>query len=68
MIGKLKRFKRVAPRCEKTKRNFTSIVVLAAAFILAPVDKFSARQPDRVDMDEAEIAVCGSIISGGETS
>ena len=34
MIGKLKRFKRVALRCEKTKRNFTSIVALAAAFIL----------------------------------
>jgi IS5 family transposase len=34
MIGKLKRFKRVALRCEKTARNFRSIVALAAAFIL----------------------------------
>jgi len=33
-IGKLKRFKRVALRCEKTKRNFTSIVALAAGFTL----------------------------------
>nr|WP_278502716.1 transposase [Brucella intermedia] len=33
-VGKLKRFKRVALRCEKTKRNFASIVALAAAFIL----------------------------------
>lgn len=34
MIGKLKRFKRVALRCEKTARNFRSIIALAAAFIL----------------------------------
>ena len=34
MMGKLKRFKRVALRCEKTARNFRSIVALAAAFIL----------------------------------
>ena len=34
MIGKLKRFKRVAMRCEKTARNFRSIVALAATFIL----------------------------------
>ena len=33
-VGKLKRFKRVALRCEKTKRNFASIVALAAGFIL----------------------------------
>lgn len=33
-VGKLKRFKRVALRCEKTKRNFVSIVALAAGFIL----------------------------------
>lgn len=33
-VGKLKRFKRVALRCEKTKRNFGSIVALAAAFVL----------------------------------
>ncbi|WP_298967003.1 transposase [uncultured Roseibium sp.] len=34
MMGKLKRFKRVALRCEKTARNFRSIVAIAAAFIL----------------------------------
>jgi len=34
MIGKLKRFKRIALRCEKTRRNFSSLVALAAAFIL----------------------------------
>jgi len=33
-VGKLKRFKRVALRCEKTKRNFTAIVAIAAAFVL----------------------------------
>ena len=33
-VGKLKRLKRVALRCEKTKRNFTAIVALAAAFVL----------------------------------
>ena len=33
-VAKLKRFKRIALRCEKTKRNFASFVALAAAFIL----------------------------------
>ena len=33
-VGNLKRFKRVALRCEKTKRNFASFVALAAGFIL----------------------------------
>jgi transposase len=33
-VGKLKRFKRIALRCEKTRRNFGSFVALAAAFIL----------------------------------
>jgi transposase len=33
-VGKLKRFKRIALRCEKTKRNFGSFIALAAAFIL----------------------------------
>lgn len=35
LVGKLKRFKRVALRCEKTARNFASIVALALGFILA---------------------------------
>ena len=34
MMGKLKRFKRVALRCEKTARKFRSIVALAATFVL----------------------------------
>lgn len=34
MMGKLKRFKRVALRCEKTARNYRNIVALAATFIL----------------------------------
>lgn len=34
MIGKLKRFKRIALRCEKTATNFRSFVALAASFIL----------------------------------
>ena len=33
-VGKIKRFKRVALRCEKTRRNFASFVALAAGFIL----------------------------------
>lgn len=33
-VGKLKRFKRIALRCEKTKRNFTSFVALAAGLVL----------------------------------
>ena len=33
-IGKLKRFKRIALRGEKTKQNFGSFVAIAAAFIL----------------------------------
>lgn len=32
--GKLKRFKRVCMRCEKTKRNYASFVALAFIFIL----------------------------------
>lgn len=34
-IGKLKRFKRIALRCEKTKQNFASFVAFAAACIIA---------------------------------
>jgi len=34
LIGKMKRFKRVAMRCEKTKLNFASIVAWAFAIIL----------------------------------
>ena len=33
-IGRLKRFKRVALRCEKTARNFRSIVAFAAGLCL----------------------------------
>jgi transposase len=33
-VGKLKRFKRIALRCEKTARNFRSFVALAAVLIL----------------------------------
>jgi transposase len=33
-VGKLKRFKRVALRCEKTALNFLSFVHLAAGFVL----------------------------------
>ena len=34
LVGKLKRFKHVALRCEKTDRNFGSFVALALGFIL----------------------------------
>lgn len=33
-VGKLKRFKRVAMRCEKTARNYASFVALACSLIL----------------------------------
>jgi transposase len=33
-VGKIKRFKRIALRCEKTARNYGSFVALACAFIL----------------------------------
>jgi transposase len=33
-ISKIKRFKRVAMRCEKTKQNFTSIIARACVFVL----------------------------------
>jgi transposase len=34
LVGKLKRFKRIALRCEKTTTNFASLVALALGFIL----------------------------------
>ena len=34
MMGKLKRFKRVALRCEKAARNVRFLVALAATFVL----------------------------------
>ena len=34
LVGKLKRFKRVALRCEKTVQNYGSVVALALGFIL----------------------------------
>lgn len=33
-VGKLKRFKRIALRCEKTAQNYGSFVALAFGFIL----------------------------------
>jgi transposase len=33
-VGKLKRFKRIALRCEKSAQNYGSFVALACAFIL----------------------------------
>ncbi len=34
LIGKLKRFKRIAMRCEKTERNFGSLIAWAFVIIL----------------------------------
>ena len=34
LVGKLKRFKRVALRCEKTAQNYGSVVALALGFVL----------------------------------
>jgi len=34
LVGKLKRFKRIALRCEKTARNFASFVAFALAMVL----------------------------------
>jgi transposase len=41
-VGRLRRFKRVALRCEKTARNFRSIVSFAAGLCLI---KFVHRDP-----------------------
>ena len=34
MMGKIKRFKRIALRCEKTSRNYASFLALVCGFIL----------------------------------
>ena len=34
MMGKIKRFKRIALRCEKTVRNYASFLALVCGFIL----------------------------------
>ena len=34
LVGKLKRFKRIALRCEKTAQNYGSFVAIALAFTL----------------------------------
>ena len=34
LIGKIKRFKRVAMRCEKTQRNYAAFIALACVFLL----------------------------------
>ena len=35
LVGKLKRFKRIALRCEKTSKNFGSFVAFALGLIIA---------------------------------
>ena len=44
-VGKLKRFKRVALRCEKTAQNYGSVVALALAFILTKSVQTSSTEP-----------------------
>jgi transposase len=34
LIGKLKRFKRIAMRCEKTQQNYAAFIALACVFLL----------------------------------
>jgi transposase len=34
MIGKIRRFKRVAMRCEKTQQNYAAFIQLACVFLL----------------------------------
>jgi hypothetical protein len=34
MMGKIKRFKHIALRCEKTTRNYASFLALVCGFIL----------------------------------
>ena len=34
LVGKLKRFKRIALRCEKTVQNYGSVVAFALGFII----------------------------------
>jgi transposase len=47
-MGKLKRFKRVALRCEKTDQNYGSFVALALSFILIKSDGVDA--PNGLDV------------------
>jgi hypothetical protein len=48
-VGKLKRFKRVALRCEKTAQNYGSVIALALGFILAKsVDMGTISAGDRL--------------------
>lgn len=42
-MGKLKRFKRIALRCEKTDQNYGSFVALALGFILIKATRPSVR-------------------------
>jgi transposase len=42
-MGKLKRFKRIALRCEKTDQNYGSFVALALGFILINATRPSVR-------------------------
>ena len=48
IMGKLKRFKRVALRCEKTDENYASFVALALSFILIKPDGVDA--PNGLDV------------------
>ena len=47
-MGKLKRFKRVALRCQKTDENYASFVTLALSFILIKPDGVDA--PNGLDV------------------
>ena len=44
-VGKLKRFKRIALRCEKTARNYGSFVALALGFILINLSYMAPVKP-----------------------
>ena len=44
-VGKLKRFKRIALRCEKTAQNYSSFVALALGFILVKNPQDCIKKP-----------------------
>lgn len=63
-VGKLKRFKRVALRCEKTKQNFSSIVAIAAGFILIKsvhTAKYETRYQEVAIMSRSRRGVTGHL-------
>ena len=68
-VGRLKRFKRVALRCEKTARNLTSIVSFAAGLCLIKfahiAQSLQQVAADQSRHDQLRSAFLGEALLGG---